>query len=798
MDRTPFPALLAAVALAAVTSASATAQGGPFRPVRSYGVPSVAEIVDATTDGRTLVYTDAGSGEFGIVDIANPHQPATLATVPVRGEPTSVSIVRSAGRDWALGTVWADKHVEGSPPPAFQPGKLVVMDLSNPALPVVTGSVDLDWHPDSVKATRIAGYVVAVIAIENEPVVVANGVVTDEDRPGSPNDVSPPGRIQVVVVDLQNPANSTVRDIQLDSATLGAAGLLYPDDPQPEFVDVHGTTAAVSLQENNGIAIVDLSDPLNPALARVFSCGIASSRLTDLSENADIVFDQRYPDLIGNGIAPAQDAGGNPVPGGARFPDAIAFTPDGTAIVSADEGELDFTGGRGFSIWTLAGGLVYEDNGFMEDIARDVGQFPEGRAEAKGIEVEGVTTGVFGGRPYAFLMSERGSFMCAFDITQPMRPQLVNVLATGISPEGIVAIPQRELLVTADEVSGTLTMFRFGRTPYEPSPNQPLLVRAIWSDSWAAISGMAGSSFSPDVLWGVPDNAMPTAIYGVLVGGPYADVGSVLPVRRNGRQARYDGEGICNDTSVIASATAVPGWWIASEGDASSNPNLLVQVGIDGRVLREIQLPVHIDPAANPSLGGNAQGPVGGQTIRSNGFEGVCLSSDGRYLIACIQRDFAGESSAMGPRYARIARYDLQQIVMGTAPVDGLRHGGDWEFFYVELDSSDADNWAGLSEIVNLEDGRFAFIERDKGIGLGSSLKKVYAFNFSGLSADADGLPDASDTITKVELFDVVRDFFPYEKIESLALTTNGSLWIGLDNDGGEVEARLRNLGRNF
>jgi hypothetical protein len=114
----------------------------------------------------------------------------------------------------------------------------------------------------------------------------------------------------------------------------------------------------------------------------------------------------------------------------------------------------------------------------------------------------------------------------------------------------------------------------------------------------------------------------------------------------------------------------------------------------------------------------------------------------------------------------------------------------------VRLDSNDGDNWAGLSELTMLEDGDMLIIERDKGIGLGSQLKKVYRISIDGLTPDADGVPDASDTVSKTEVRDVLADFFPYEKIEGLAVDRSGDLWVGLDNDGGEVEPRLVNTGR--
>ena len=56
-------------------------------------------------------------------------------------------------------------------------------------------------------------------------------------------------------------------------------------------------------------------------------------------------------------------------------------------------------------------------------------------------------------------------------------------------------------------------------------------------------------------------------------------------------------------------------------------------------------------------------------------------------------------------------------------------------------------------------------------------------------------MPDRSDTVRKILVRDVVDAFSPYEKIEALGVS-DGTLWVGLDNDGGAVESRLRSFGR--
>jgi Esterase-like activity of phytase/LVIVD repeat len=755
-----------------------------FRPLSSFNVPGInAEIVDVANQGNLLVYTDASARQLGFVDITDPTQPALLTTLTVPGEPTSVTV---SGR-YAFAAVWADLPVTGSPAPAFGPGKLVVIDLQVPSAPVALGTVDIGFHPDSCKVKRVGNTYYVVVAIENQPVVVVNGLVTSEDRPGSPNDASPAGLIQVVRVQPNQLANATVIDVPLPAATLSAAGLLYPNDPQPEFVAWHGDRVAVTLQENNGVALLDLSNPNQPVLTGVFSTGVCADRPGDVLDNATIDLSQAYPSA-----APlVNDAGGIPVVRGSRMPDGITFSPDGARLFTADEGEFNYTGGRGFSTWNASSGaFVTDDGGSLEQAAVVFSHYPESRSDARGIEVEGVATGRFGDRDFLFVLSERGSFLAVHRLTASGQTQLQQILPTGLSPEGIVVIPQRRLVVTADELSGTLTVFQGQRGPWLPSLLQPQLVADDLATPWAAISGLCAGVF-PGQFFAVPDNAMPTAVYRIQTGLPWAPVKVALPVLRNGVQARYDGEGIARDTSIVAPAT--PGFWIASEGNGTSRPNLLVQVDGAGNVLREIQMPNNIDAGADATIGGTAVGSATGGRVGSNGFEGVALTTDGRFLFAAIQREFAGEFPT-GTKYARIARYDLQQVQGGTAPQNGLRVGGDWQFFYFAFETNDPINWPGLSEITALGNARFLVIERDKGVGAGSTLKRIYGFNLNGLTPDTDGVPDASDTVTKVLVRDVVEQFSPYEKIEGIGVSW-GTLWVGLDNDGGQLESRMRWLG---
>jgi hypothetical protein len=56
-------------------------------------VESSAEIVSASGDGMTLVYSDSPLGVIGMIDITDPTAPTPKGNINVGGEPTAVSII---------------------------------------------------------------------------------------------------------------------------------------------------------------------------------------------------------------------------------------------------------------------------------------------------------------------------------------------------------------------------------------------------------------------------------------------------------------------------------------------------------------------------------------------------------------------------------------------------------------------------------------------------------------------------------------------------------------------------------
>jgi hypothetical protein len=525
----------------------------------------------------------------------------------------------------------------------------------------------------------------------------------------------------------------------------------------------------VTLQENNGVAVIDISNPSAPTLERLFSAGVVDDRPADLADDSRISFADSFPSGV-QGIPTA----------GTRIPDAIAWGPDGHTLFTADEGEEAYEGGRGWSARSASGAFLFDDGGTLEATAVRFGHYPDGRSDAKGIEAESVITARYGRRDFLIVSSERGSFLAVYRLDDDTEPRFVQLLPTGVAPEGILAIPSRNLLITAnegDEQDGTISIFQGVPGPWRPSEDRPTIVSSGVEMPWGALSGLVASRHRPDVLYSIPDDALPSTIFRLAVGGPFGWIAETTPIVREGQQALYDLEGITNDTS-IAQPRQNAGFWLASEGNASTTRNVLVQVSQRGKVLREIFLP------------DGMEGP--GRALTSNGFEGVTVSGDRRYLLVAVQRPFRGEQPVNGIAYTRIARYDLKL--------------DRWEAFFYPLEAFPGT--IGLSEVTlmgrtrNHED-LYAVIERDNRLAASANLKRLYTFTLEDLVPVDVATPVGPGalggaTVTKTLLRDVLPLFTPFEKVEGLTRAADGSLWIGLDNDGGEVESRLVRLGSKY
>jgi hypothetical protein len=680
--------LLANSSVRSVQSAN-TSLGGLFRRVATHDVNgAVAEIVAATPDGRTLIYTNSADDKLGFVNITNPAAPVELPGLDAGGEPTSVATTLDG--KWALAVVNAAQS------------KLLVVDLSDRTIET---AINLNGQPDSIAVSPDGRY--AAIAIENQ---------RDETMNGGRMPQGPAGFL--VIVDLVGaPTAWTTRNVTLT----GLAGR-FPEDPEPEFVDINAANqAAVTLQENNHVVIVNLVDG---SILQHWTAG-TTTHAADTRNNNSISFTDQ--------IANAR-----------REPDAIAWTPGGR-LITANEGDYTvdlmgaFAGGRDFTVFSATGAVVFEPGASLELEAVKIGHYPDSRSGSKGAEFEGAEVGVYNGCPLAFIGSERGDFVAVYDITNETQPKLLQLLPTGDAPEGLLAIPARNLFVTSNEGNGTISIYELSSKPV----NYPQVI----SDTvtWGALSGLALGANNK--LFAVPDNILrPSVIYTIAQGnealGIPARIESALSLGKN-----YDLEGIA--------VRPEGGWWVASEGAgnagaATATKNLLIQVNPDGTVAREVELPASV----------NAQ-------QRSNGYEGVTTNSDGSQVFVAFQREWADDPTG----FVKIGRY---------TPATG-----EWAFYRYPLDAAPTVSgaWVGLSEIVRLNDTTYAVIERDNQQRDNAKVKRIYSFSIAGLTPVAAGA--TPPTVTKTLVRDLlVQDNFLLEKTEGLVITPLGDIIVVSDNDG--------------
>ncbi|WP_404285321.1 esterase-like activity of phytase family protein [Glutamicibacter arilaitensis] len=673
---------------------------------------TAAEISTVSEDGKTLIYSDALARQVGFVDISDPAAPKGLGTLPLHqlgspeDEPTSVA----AYGEYVFVVVNTSESYSNPS------GRVDVVRIADRTL---VHSIELTGQPDSIAISEDGAY--AAIAIENE---------RDEDAGDGGLPQAPAGAIEILDLAGENPEAWSIREVPLTSGTredpvalpmLIDAGFDTPQDPEPEYVTINAKNQlAVTLQENNGVVLIDLP---SGEIVNAFSAGSVDLENIDIEEDGKL-------DPTGS----LKD-----VP---REPDAIGWIQD-RYLATANEG--DWKGGsRGFTIFDSETGEVAWDAGnTFERLALSQGLFPEKRAGKKGTEPEGLAIDNFNGVDYAFVASERGNFVAVYELSDPTNPEYVQTLPTTNGPEGILPIPGRDLLAVASEtdeadkgVRSSLTLFSFGAAEAE----FPALASSTENlVPFGALSGLSGNIDDPEKLYAVSDSAYEPRIYSIDISQKPALIESSLPVTQDGGPAELDFEGIA--------ARAEGGFWAAHEGEEGIG-NALVLIDEAGAVTKAVPLPPEV------------VGELGGQ-----GLEGVSVRGQGsdEEVIFTLQREVPSED------FVRIGKY--------------VPESGEFTWYGYQLEPAGEDgSWNGLSEITELPDGSFAVIERDKRIGENAQLKALYKFELpDGAAGEVTMLEKelAVDVLPTLE----ATNGRTQEKLEGLAVAGNGDVYIVTDND---------------
>jgi hypothetical protein len=405
-------------------------------------------------------------------------------------------------------------------------GWLVFFD-ANAATPAPLGAVRVGALPDMV-----------AVSADGRWAVVAN-----EGEPAEDFSVDPEGSVGVVALPrkVQAPAQDAVRIA--DFRAFDAEGALpegvrvfgpvldeerrVSTNLEPEYVTISGSTAYVSLQEANAIAVVDVRratvtrilplgwkdhgaagaglDPsdrdgridirtvaglrglyLPDAVESFTTRGrtyLVTANEGDAREWGDYVEGARVGALGRGGVPPVcADSPLAGLTGNADLGRLNVTLEDGLRADGSCYEDLYAFGARSFSIWTADGELVFDSGDELEQvIARTVPEFfnsnhsesnLEGRSDDKGPEPEGVTIGEIRGRTYAFIGLERVGGVMVYDVTVPSRASFVTYVnnrdfSVSVEDDGVASLAS-----AGDLGAEGLTFVPQGQSP----TRSPLLV----------------------------------------------------------------------------------------------------------------------------------------------------------------------------------------------------------------------------------------------------------------------------------------------------------------------------------
>ncbi|MGZ5191031.1 MAG: choice-of-anchor I family protein [Flavisolibacter sp.] len=455
------------------------------------GKVGAAEIsaYDPLTKKLFVVTNSGGLTKIDVLNLSDPTVPAIIGFIdisPYGGGVNSVSV-----HDGKLAAA-----VEGFI--KTDPGKVIVFKTSDYTL---IKQIQVGALPDMVSFTYDGKYILSA----------------NEGEPNDAYSIDPLGTVSIISVrENYTAATLDFSGFSSQSASLKTKGLRvfgpgasFAQDMEPEYLTISSDskTAWVTLQENNAIAKIDIR---SKTITNIFPLGFKNY---DLNQNAidpsdrdgGIVLNKwkvkgmYQPDAIAvmedKGVPFLFTANEGDVREYTGFAenkrikdlslDALAFPDAATLKTDAQLGRLNVTttlgdegmdadydalysfGARSFSVWNgFNGSLVFDSRNELEQKCIAAGKYDDARSDDKGVEPEGITLGIVGKKPIAFVGMERSDALGIYDISDPSHPKFIKLLSTGDAPEGITFIPAKQspigksLIVVSSENDGTIKIYK--------------------------------------------------------------------------------------------------------------------------------------------------------------------------------------------------------------------------------------------------------------------------------------------------------------------------------------------------
>jgi hypothetical protein len=441
--------------------------------------------------GRVFV-VNALAKSVDVLDIADPTEPVLFDTIEI----ADIDPLLTLGSANSVAVSDGVLAVAIEEDPKTDAGLVAFYDTDSLEL---LGTVAVGALPDMVTFTPDGDHV--LVANEGEP---------DDDYL-----IDPEGSVSIIAVPSTFGGAITAQTagfagFEADMEALRDAGVrlfgpgaTVAEDLEPEYIAVSAdsTTAYVTLQENNALAVVDIA---SATVVDVLPLGLKNHNLlgneldpSDRDNAAGLpiaanlnrwpVFGMFMPDAIaayevaGETFLVTANEGDvrewGDVVDGERLAgltlDPTAFPPATAAALQADaalgrlnvspytgdvdgDGDIDVIqsiGARSFSIWRAATGeLVYDSgNEFELRLAQRLGAAfnsshtangsGDSRSDDKGPEPEAVELASIDGSTFAFIALERTSGVMVYDITLPETPRFVSFATSrdfGVEFDGAV------------------------------------------------------------------------------------------------------------------------------------------------------------------------------------------------------------------------------------------------------------------------------------------------------------------------------------------------------------------------
>jgi len=290
-------------------STSNTANGSELKLLASYSTGSGiagAEISAVDAKSKRLFITNGKTNSIEIVDISNVKKPKLVKSVSLTDK--GVTGIQSVAAKNGVVVVAA------SVGEATAAGKVFIMDTNGVLRAGATDGVTVGVLPDSIHISPNGRYVITADEAQPKNYCLTSGVLTETTDPKG----------SVSIIDLQAKSlSATVLDFtsfnDRKSAITYAGGRVFgpgatvAQDLEPEYVTISpdGSTAWVTLQENNAIATVDLA---SKSIVGISGLGFKNHNLYNTgldSSDRDNVIDigarniqgMYQPDAIGSVVA---------------------------------------------------------------------------------------------------------------------------------------------------------------------------------------------------------------------------------------------------------------------------------------------------------------------------------------------------------------------------------------------------------------------------------------------------------------------------------------------------------------